>query len=123
MSHELIGRRAELMAELLLQDLGASFVAKPSHDFGYDFLVGFPTPKGGINLAGVQVKATQNLVRERFPLPVKQYLLLIHSNIPTLLLVVDVKNDRFYYAWPEPQASKRVPQVTVNVPVWTGPQF
>jgi hypothetical protein len=33
---QVVGRRAELMAELLLQDLQAVFVAKPASDLGYD---------------------------------------------------------------------------------------
>ena len=46
---QVISRRGELLAELFLQDLHPSFVAKPTADFGYDFFVGFPNTHGGIN--------------------------------------------------------------------------
>ena len=38
---EIVGRRAELLAELFLQDLGATFVSRPTDDSGIDFIVAF----------------------------------------------------------------------------------
>jgi len=54
----LIGRRSELMAELFLQELNPKFLARPTEDFGFDFLVTFKNPKGGLNTYGVEVKGT-----------------------------------------------------------------
>ncbi len=93
------GRRGELIAELFLQDLNPSFVAKPTSDFGYDFYLGFQNANGGINNYAVQVKATSRPVPPRFPLDTELYKFLAHSNIPALLIVVDVKQNKLFYAW------------------------
>jgi hypothetical protein len=39
---EIVARRAELIVELFLQDLGATFVSDQSSAMGYDFIVAFP---------------------------------------------------------------------------------
>jgi hypothetical protein len=96
---DMIGRRGELMAELFLQDLNPSFVAKPTSDFGYDFYLGVQNADGGINNYAVQVKATSRPVPSRFPLNMKLFKLLTHSNIPGLLIVADVKHNKLFYAW------------------------
>jgi len=88
------------MAELFLQDLQPEFVARSTDDLGYDFLVGFTNPKGGINTVAVVVKATPQVVPSRFLIKRRLYDLLTHSNIPGLLLVVDVKQNKLYYASP-----------------------
>ncbi|MGZ8246033.1 DUF4365 domain-containing protein, partial [Methylomagnum sp.] len=98
----IVGRRAELMAELFLQDLGATFVAKPEPDIGYDFYMGFQNPRGGINNYGVQVKATEQTVPAEFPLKGNLYKSLAYSNIPALLLVANVKQNKLYYGWVNP---------------------
>lgn len=95
----IIGHRGELLAELFLQDLNPSFVAKPTSDLGYDFFIGFPNLHGGINNYAVEVKATDRPVPSRFPLETRLYQRLAHSNIPALLIVVDVKQNRVFYAW------------------------
>jgi len=119
----MIGRRGELIAELFLQDLNPSFVAKPTSDFGYDFFIGFQNANGGINNFAVQVKATSRPVPSRFPINAKLYKLLAHSNIPALLLVVDVKQNKLFYAWLSPGITKsgheakktmRIPVIEVN---------
>ncbi len=96
----LVARRGELMAELFLQELEPAFVAQPVTDFAYDFFVGFSKPDGGINTYAVEVKATEQPVNGKYRMPANQYLYLANSNIPVLLLVVDVKRNRLFYAWP-----------------------
>lgn len=119
----MVGRRGELMAELFLQDLNPSFVAKPTSDFGYDFYLGFQNPNGGINNYAVQVKATSNPVPPQFPLNTKLFKLLTHSNIPGLLIVADVKQNKLFYAWLTPEKGNadqegknivRIPVTEVN---------
>jgi hypothetical protein len=95
----LIGRRGELLAELFLQDLNPEFVAQTTKDIGYDFLVGFPNSKGGINNFLVEVKATEHIGRRHYQIPRRLYDRAARSNTPVLLLVVDVKENRLYYAW------------------------
>jgi Domain of unknown function (DUF4365) len=96
---EYVGRRGELLAELFLQDLKPEFVARATGDVGYDFLVGFRNLRGGVNSIAVEIKATERLVQNRFPLRRKQYRRFAYSNIPVLFIVVDVKDNRFFYAW------------------------
>lgn len=115
---KLIGRRAELMAELFLQDLEPEYVAQATdEDFGYDFLVGFANKQGGTNTYAVQVKATEQPVNDKCRLPRHLFDRLAHSNIPVLLLVVDVKRNSLFYAWPrdEPKAKSRTGLVSVAV--------
>ena len=93
-------RRGELLAELLLEDLGAEFVARPMSDFGYDYFVGFTNPDGGLNLAAVELKATDRPVQPRYALPRQYFRRLANSNVPVLLLVADVRANRLFYALP-----------------------
>jgi hypothetical protein len=93
-------RRGELLAELFLQELGAQFVARSEiSDTLFDFFIGFPNKKGGINTFAVEVKSTSRPVNKNYILGEKAYKVLANSNIPTLLLVVDVKENEFYYWW------------------------
>jgi hypothetical protein len=94
----LVARRAELMAELFLVDLGPQFLSRPTDDLGYDLLVGFLNTEGGINTFAVEVKSTERPLT-RFQLPRRSLERVVKSNIPGLLLVADVKQNRMYYAW------------------------
>ena len=114
---ELIARRGELMAELLLQDLGAEFVARPTTDLGYDLLAGFPNTEGGINMAAVEVKATESDVGEVVRLPKTEFQRLARSNIPSLLLVVNVKDNRLFYSMPASEEGVATRADSVTVPV------
>lgn len=115
---ELLGRRGDLLAELFLQELGAEFVARPSADLGYDFFVGFNNPDGGVNLAAVEVKATDRPVPRRYPVDRRLFRRLAHSNIPVLLLVANVKENRLFYALPDPDTPGAENGAgTVSIPV------
>jgi hypothetical protein len=99
---QMIGRRGELIAELFLQDIGAEFIARPQADLGYDFFVGFQNSKGGTNTIAVQVKATGQPLMRHFEMDKRSFDRLAHSNLPILLLVTDVKQNRLSYAWITP---------------------
>jgi len=97
---QFIGRRGELLAELFLQDLRPRFVARADTlDVGVDFFVGFSNTRGGVNLVAVEVKATEQLSKARIGLARKHYTLLANSNVPGLILVVDVKQSKYYFAF------------------------
>lgn len=103
-----VQRRAELLAELWLQDLQPAFVTQPSGpDVGYDYLVGFENSDRGVNLVAVEVKATERKVSESFSLDRRAFDRLAHSNIPVLLLVVDVKQNRLLYSMLGPNGKSR----------------
>ena len=118
---QMIARRGELMAELFLQELGTAYIAKSSApDFPFDFFIGFRTDQGGLNTYAVEVKATEQPVEGRYALqrPMVDYL--TKSNIPVLLLVVDVKRNRLYYTLGNaiakaPRSNGK--QLTLRVPV------
>ncbi len=115
---QMVGRRGELIVELFLQDLEPAFIAQSPPDIAYDFFVGFPNSEGGINTCGVEVKSTERPVRGEYQVSAKVYERLAHSNIPVLLLIVDVKDNRLYYAWPtsegtKPRSDARVARVPV----------
>lgn len=111
-----VGRRAELMAELFLQELEPEFVSRPtSADVGYDLLVGFTNKKGGINTFAVEVKATERPPAGGFQITRKTFDRFAHSNIPGLLLVADVKHNQLYYAWLN--SKKLSGTVSVSVPL------
>jgi hypothetical protein len=104
--NEIVARRAELLAELFLQELEPEFVARPSTDFGYDFLVGFRNPRDGINNVAIEVKSTEQLAGKQYPISRRLYDRWAHSNIPILLLIVNVKENRYYYTWASPEVSR-----------------
>lgn len=115
---ELIGRRAELIAELFFQDLNADYVAQPSSHVGYDYLVGFLNARGGMNNYIVEVKATEKRVSSRFPLQRKHYERLTNSNTPALLLVVNVKENQVFYGSLRPESIEGHDDTdTVMIPV------
>jgi hypothetical protein len=103
--NEAVGRRGELLAELFLQELEPEFVARSTPDFAYDFLVGFRNPRGGINNVAVEVRATERLAGKQYPVSRRKYVSWAYSNIPVILLIIDVKRNRYYYASPSPEVS------------------
>ena len=100
---EIDARRAEVMSQLLLEELGASFVAPTSGPgFGFDIYAGYENADGGLNACVVEVKATDRPPGNRFRVPLDDYRRLAHSNLPGLLLVVDAKRNDLFHAWPQP---------------------
>ncbi|MBI4902577.1 MAG: DUF4365 domain-containing protein [Acidobacteria bacterium] len=115
---EIVARRAELLVELFLQDIGATYHSGRGDDFGYDFIAAFPNAQGGTNFSAVQVKATDRPIEGFFALDSKWYNRFAHSNIPLLLLVVDTKHNRMFHAWLDEDVLKLNPgNRTVRVPV------
>jgi hypothetical protein len=101
----MVEHRGELMAELLLQDLRPTFLARAERTLGYDYFAGFPNSKGGVNVTAVEVKATDRPVPALLPIDRRTYDRLAHSNIPVLVLVADVKQNRLFYALPQPDGA------------------
>lgn len=116
---EIVGRRAELLVELFLQDLGATFVSDLRSKTGFDFIAAFPNGKGGTNFSAVEVEATDRPIGQFYPVDKKWYTRLAHYNVPSLLLVVDAKQNRLYHAWPGEGDVKTLNSdaLTVRVPV------
>jgi hypothetical protein len=96
---DVVERRGALLVELFLEELEPEFLVHSTSEFAYDFLVGFTNRGGGINTFAVQVKSLEGPVDESIPLNQNAYQQLTHSNIPVLLFVADVKQNRLFYAW------------------------
>jgi Domain of unknown function (DUF4365) len=96
----LLGRRAELMAELFLRDLEPSSLWRPGQiDNGVDYFITFVNRRGGTNSFAIEVKATEREVKSTFPVDEKTVRSMLLSNMPSLLLVVDAKMNKLYFAW------------------------
>ncbi len=85
-------------------------------DVGYDLLVAFANEKAGTSTFAVEVKSTQQPLGSHFSIQRSIYDHLAHSNVPGLLLFVDVKRSRLYYAWLKP-SEKKGHGDTVSVPL------
>jgi hypothetical protein len=106
------------MAELFLQDFEPKIVARPEDEYSYDFLASFENDKGGINTVGVIVKATDKAVPLKYSLDRKLYKRLVHSNLPGLLLVVDVKQNKVFFWWPQKiESAENSTARSVTIPV------
>lgn len=108
------------MAELFLQDLSPQFLVRPVEpDFLFDFMMGFANPNGGVNTIVVEVKAVERPVADEYVLSQALYEKLANSNVPAILLVVDVKLKQFYFAWLNDHKARRKPAngTTVRVPM------
>lgn len=106
-----IQRRSEAMAELFLEELGA--VARSTDELGYDYLVTVKGKHGRVNTFGIEVKGTESNPISSFRNKKELYRSLTFSNIPGFLLVVDVKNNRLYYGWPD-HVTQTIPLHEVN---------
>ena len=119
---EIVGRRTEVLAELFLQELGPTFLSRPTQDIGFDFLMGFANREGGMNTYAVGVKGTEHEIATSFPIDKKSYRRLVKSKPPGFLLAIDVKQNRLYYSWPEREGvglptgngTIRIPVVEIN---------
>jgi hypothetical protein len=111
-------RRAELLSQIFLQDLAPdAIVTSPiSADIGYDYLVVVQNIEQGTNTIAVEVKATAT---SRGMLSMKYATLrrLALSNLPSLLLVVDVKGSNFFYAWLNSFSISRDKKVSAKIPI------
>jgi hypothetical protein len=95
-----VERRARLIAELMLEDLGAAVIARHDEaDFLFDYLAGFKNAAGGMNTIGVELKAVEGAPGPTVELTKKVANRIAGSNTPTLLLVIDVKHNQLWYAW------------------------
>jgi uncharacterized ParB-like nuclease family protein len=98
-----VGERAELLARLFLQDLGAAIwtTVQDEKKCPFDAIATFFTDDEKSRITAIEVKATEQPVGEAFHFQalLKSIRALQHSNVPVLFLVVDVKHNQVYYGW------------------------
>ena len=94
-------QRAELLAQLFLQDLGAG-VWTARGDMGpFDSIAVFQTDEKKLRMIAVEVKSTEQPVGQEFRFKASPGTIrsLHHSNVPVLFLVVDVKRNEVFFGW------------------------
>lgn len=95
-----VARRGELLAEEFLLDLQPdNIVANPSEGAPVDFVAFFTTRDHIPVTIGVTVKATQKEINGNYSLAADQARRLLHSNLPVLIVVIDVKANEIYFNW------------------------
>lgn len=102
-----IEERATLLAEDFLLKLGPAFLSKPDKGLKLDYIVFFQQPKKPLITIGVLVEATQKQIQEQisfYPIPARW---ILRSNIPVLLIVIDVKHNEVYFNWLQDELSSK----------------
>lgn len=94
---EMISRRAELLAEMFLEELGAKVTNSPS--LMADYLAFFESAPESVQIVAIQVEAIETPLPDVFPLKTSILNRAAGFNVPTLLLVIDVKLKRIAFAW------------------------
>src|SRR5690349_18413059 len=97
-----VERRAEILAEFFLRDLNPKFLAQATFQGAvWDYMAAFQSKKGKLINITVEVKGTENLIRDEFIFPAspQQVNQFVNSNLPVLILVVDVKTNSFAWNW------------------------
>jgi hypothetical protein len=96
-----VARRAELLAQLFLEDMQPVTLLETTPDnCDFDFLLGLETPGHGVRHFAVEVKAVENLTRPEVTvsMPAKAISHWRGSNLPLVFLIVDAKQNRYYFA-------------------------
>jgi hypothetical protein len=91
-------RRAELLAELFLQDLRPSALEKTSEASDFDYLVSIRSQQT-TNLFAVEVRAWQDQPRKTYTMKYSRFRRLALLSTPCMLLIADTQNSDLYYSW------------------------
>ena len=95
-----VTQRGELLAESFLLGLGPNElrIIKDSNA-GFDYVAFFSKADSAPVLIGVVAKATEREVKGHYPFHLAQLKRLQNSNIPILIVVLDVKRNEIYFNW------------------------
>lgn len=115
----LVARRGQLMAELLLLDLGAKRIFRQTNDDPEcEYRVIFEKEKEDPNTLTVKLKSTVRPPGKRIQLERSEFEGLPPSNcnLQPLLIVADVKQNQMHYAW-LPTAITSAKGARISVPL------
>ena len=92
-------KRANLLVQLLLQDLGASIWTAQDGIGPFDSIAIFRTKDKKLRLGAIVVKATEETPAQEFRFQEKldSVCAMHHSNVPVFIFVVDVKASDIFY--------------------------
>jgi hypothetical protein len=96
-----VARRAELLVEEFLNDLGPSRLVKAeSAKLDFDFVVAFKKPDGGLKYCAVEVKQTEKPIAGDFHFMTgRRFVEASKSNMPTVVIIADTKHNELYYGF------------------------
>src|ERR1700742_4996815 len=94
-------RRAELLVEGFLDALAPlHFVEVAGDSLGYNFMVAFKKPDGGLKHCAIDVKQTDSILTGDFCFNSgRRFLELMKSDIPTAIVIADTKRNQLYYGF------------------------
>lgn len=96
-----ITRRGELLAQEFLFELAPKQAIytgdDPEHEV--DYMALFSKPNGGLVMIAITVKATEEEIKGFYPFKVSELEMFKKSNIPVLMLVIDVKRNQYFLNW------------------------
>lgn len=122
-----VQRRAEILAELFLRDLNPKFLAQATFQGAvWDYMAAFQTKKGRLVNITVEVKPTEHPIAAvmAFGTSARQAEQLTNSNMPVLILIVDVKNNSLAWNWASKAKVEHHPQnrnhAVIRLPVIKG---
>lgn len=97
----IVARRGELLAEQFLLELEPKQVSSlQNQDIGFDYIVFFTKADGSTSTVAVEVKSTEKeIIGGRYSLPTSSIEKLLNSNLPVLIIVVNVKSNEIYFNW------------------------
>jgi hypothetical protein len=95
-----IAQRGELLAQEFLVELGAFFLASLEQaDIGIDYMAFFEKDKEKIVTIGIEIKATEREVNNKYTMSSSVIIRLQSLNIPVLVIVSNVKNNEIFFNW------------------------
>lgn len=100
-------RRAKLFMQLLLEDLRPDFINEevPFSRKVSEYMIGFKNGDGGVNAVAIGATFTEREPPAEFALPQSVQRLWTQSRIPVLFVLIDVKHNKFYYAFSNARAA------------------
>ena len=69
----------------------------PEHEV--DYMALFSKPNGGLVMIAITVKPTEEEIKGVYPFKVSELEMFKKSNIPVLMLVIDVKRNQYFLNW------------------------
>jgi hypothetical protein len=94
---EIRARRGEILAQMFLGELGAVTLHEPVKTL--DFLGIFPGKAGGQVVMAVEIKTRDTEIGDTFPVTDSMRRVAEVSNVPLLLMVIDVRRNTFRFGW------------------------
>ena len=96
-----ITRRGELLSQELLFQLAPkqAIYTGDDDDSDVDYIALFAKADSGLITIAMTVKPTEEEIKGVYPVKVSELNKLKNSNIPVLILVIDVKRNQYFFNW------------------------